>query len=99
MYYVMYCVDTPDSWERRRSVRTAHVQRLKALHDDKRLLVAGPLMGGDSDDALEVGVKGSLIVAEFVDIEAAKAWAAADPYVTANVYERITVEPFKKVLP
>lgn len=99
MYYVIYCEDAKDSIERRRSVRAAHLQRLESLKNDDRLLLAGPLMGGDSDDMLEVGVKGSMIVAEFENIEAAKAWAAADPYVTANVYARVSVEPFKKVLP
>ena len=99
MYYVIYCEDTPDSLERRRSVRAAHLERLGILKEEGRLLIAGPLMGGDSDDMLAVGVIGSLIVAEFENIDDAKAWAAADPYVTANVYARVTVKPFKKVLP
>ena len=38
-------------------------------------------------------------MAEFDSLEDAKAWAAADPYVTAGVYGNVTVRPFKKVLP
>jgi len=39
------------------------------------------------------------VVAEFPSLEAAQAWADADPYVVAGVYARVTVKPFKKVLP
>jgi uncharacterized protein YciI len=45
------------------------------------------------------GFSGSIIIAEFVSLEAARAWADADPYVAAGVYEKVTVKPFKKVLP
>ena len=99
MLYAIYCEDTENSLEKRRSVRPAHLQRLNELEKQNRLLVAGPLMGGDSENPMEVGIKGSLIIAEFNDIETAKNWAAADPYVTAEVYARITVQPFKKILP
>jgi len=99
MYYAIYCEDTENSLEKRRSVRPAHLQRLSDLEAQNRLLIAGPLMGGDGDNPAEVGFKGSLIIAEFSDIEEAKSWAAADPYVTAEVYARVTVQPFKKVMP
>ena len=98
MHYVFYCEDTPDSFEKRRSVRPAHLQRLKTLKEEGRLVVAGPLLRDDDDNPAVAGVKGSLIVAEFPNIEAAKAWAAADPYVTAEVYANVTVLPFKVML-
>ncbi|WP_264770090.1 BolA/IbaG family iron-sulfur metabolism protein, partial [Coxiella burnetii] len=87
------------SFERRRSVREAHLQRLKELHEKNRLLLAGPLLNEDNENPIVGGVKGSLIVAEFENIDVAREWAAADPYVTANVYSRVTICPFKKVLP
>ena len=99
MYYVIYSEDVPDSLELRRSVRSAHLARLETLKHENRLLIAGPTMAGDHDDPFVAGFKGSLIIAEFDCLEDAKAWAAADPYVTAGVYQRIAVEPFKKVLP
>lgn len=40
-------------------------------------------------------VSGSLIVAEFESLEAAQAWADADPYVSAGIYKSVTVKPFK----
>jgi uncharacterized protein YciI len=45
------------------------------------------------------GFSGSLVVAEFPSLDAARTWADADPYVTAGVYAEVTVKPFNKVLP
>ena len=99
MYYAIYCQDVQDSMEKRRSVRESHLERLRKLESENRLLVAGPLLKQDQDHHIAHGVKGSLIIAEFEDLEEAKVWAAADPYVTADVYENVTISPFKLVLP
>ena len=48
---------------------------------------------------LPAGFTGSLVVAEFDSLEAAQAWAEADPYIEAGVYESVVVKPYKKVLP
>ena len=53
----------------------------------------------DSPDPGPAGFSGSLVVAEFDSLEDAQAWADADPYVAAGVYDRFTVKPFRKVLP
>jgi len=39
------------------------------------------------------------VLAEFEDLDAARAWADADPYVTAGVYRDVLVKPFVQVLP
>ena len=44
-------------------------------------------------------ITSSVIVAEFDSLAAAQAWADADPYIAAGVYGKVTVKPFKKVLP
>lgn len=62
-------------------------------------MVAGPHPAIDSEDPGEAGFTGSLIVAEFDSLEAAQAWADADPYVEADVYKQVWVKPFKKVFP
>ena len=41
----------------------------------------------------------SLIIAEFSSLVEAKAWADSDPYIAAGVYQKVTVKPYKKVLP
>ena len=99
MYYAIISEDIPNSLERRMSVRPAHVDRLKLLADEGRLLIAGPHPSIDSEEPAEAGFSGSLVVAEFASLESAQAWADADPYVEAGVYQSVKVKPFKKVLP
>lgn len=89
----------PDSLEKRMTVRSQHLSRIQALQEEGRLILAGPFPAIDSSEPGPAGFSGSLIVAEFESLEAAKVWANADPYVSAGVYQRVTVKPFKKVLP
>lgn len=98
MLYAIVGEDRPDSLADRLAARPAHVERLKALQEEGRMILAGPCPAIDSPDPGPAGFTGSLIVAEFTSLEAAQAWADADPYV-ANVYATISVKPFKKVLP
>ena len=99
MYYVIKAADRPQTLERRLGARHEHLRRLHALQRDGRLLLAGPLPAIDSEDPGAAGFTGSLIVAEFDSLEDAENWAQADPYVSAGVYQSVTVEPFRKVLP
>ena len=99
MFYAIIGEDRAGTLEQRLAVRPAHVERLKALQEEGRLLLAGPCPAIDSPDPGPAGFTGSLIVAEFPSLEAARAWADVDPYVAAGVYEKVTVKPFKKVLP
>jgi uncharacterized protein YciI len=99
MYFVIYAEDTPNSFEKRRSVRNAHLLRLNELEQANRLLMAGPMLKHDDSNPAVDGFQGSLIIADFPNLASAKTWAAADPYVTADVYARVSVFPFKKVLP
>lgn len=99
MLYVIISEDVCDSLEKRLPVRPAHIARLNQLQNEARLILAGPHPAIDSEDPGPAGFTGSLIVAEFESLQAAQQWADADPYVEAGVYERVTVKPFKKVLP
>jgi len=99
MFYVIYSEDVENSLSLRLSVRDLHIARLKELQAQGKLLLAGPCPAIDSDDPGEAGFTGSLIVAEFDNLVAAQAWADADPYIAAGVYEKVTVKPYKKVLP
>ncbi|XNM76015.1 YciI family protein [Escherichia coli] len=96
MLYVIYAQDKADSLEKRLSVRPAHLARLQLLHDEGRLLTAGPMPAVDSNDPGAAGFTGSTVIAEFESLEAAQAWADADPYVAAGVYEHVSVKPFKQ---
>jgi uncharacterized protein YciI len=99
MLYVIWAQDVVNSLEKRMAVRPDHVARLKQLVDQGRLIIAGPMPAVDSPDPGEAGMTGSMIVAEFTSLDAAKKWAQDDPYVAAGVYAEVSVKPYLKVLP
>lgn len=99
MLYAIYCEDKEGSLPIRQQTRPSHLERLRALQSEGRLVLAGPCPAVDCDDPGEAGFSGSLIVAEFASLEAAEAWAEADPYRLAGVYGRVVVKPFKQVFP
>ena len=99
MWYAIEGHDGPDTLDRRLQARPAHLARLVALKDAGRLLLAGPCPAIDAEDPGPAGFSGSIVIAEFDSLDAARAWADADPYVDAGVYARVDVRPFRKVLP
>lgn len=99
MLYAIIASDVESSLEKRLSVRPAHLERLQQLKDEGRLMLAGPHPAIDSNEPGPAGFTGSLVVAEFDSLAAAQAWADADPYVAAGVYDQVLVKPFKHVLP
>ena len=99
MLYAILGRDAPNSLERRLAVRSAHLERLTALLNAGRLILAGPLPAIDSPDPGPAGFQGSLMVVEFATLEEARAWAEADPYVAAGVFAAVEVYPFRRVLP
>ena len=99
MLYAIVAEDRPDSLSTRLAARPAHLERLKTLQEEGRLILAGPFPAIDSPDPGPAGFSGSLIVAEFASLDAAQTWADADPSVIAGVYSKVSVKPFKKVFP
>ena len=99
MLYALISRDHDNSLEKRLAARPAHLARLETLRNEGRLILAGPHPAIDSSDPGPAGFTGSLVVAEFASLEAARAWADADPYLSAGVYAEVQVKPFKKVLP
>ena len=99
MLYAILGRDAPHSLEKRRAARPRHLARLERLREEGRLLLAGPLPATDAEEPGPAGFAGSLVVAEFESLDAARAWAREDPYVDAGVYAEVEVHPFVKVLP
>ncbi|GGY07487.1 hypothetical protein GCM10007160_38720 [Litchfieldella qijiaojingensis] len=99
MLYAIISEDVKNSLERRLAARPDHLARLEKLRDEGRLVLAGPHPAIDAENPGEAGFSGSLVIAEFDDLNSAQAWADADPFVIAGVYAKVTVKPFKKVLP
>ena len=89
MLFVIIGYDGPNGATLRPSVRPAHLENLQPLVDAGRMIVGGPFTDGS----------GSLIVADFEDEAAAKAFVQTDPYVIKGVFERVEIRPFRKVVP
>jgi len=99
MWYAIEGYDGADVVAQRQGARPAHLARLVALRDQGRLLLAGPCPAIDAEDPGPAGFSGSIVIAEFPSLGDARAWAEADPYIEAGVYQRVEVRPFRPVLP
>lgn len=92
MHYAFLCHDKPGAAEIRKANRDAHLAHLRSIGG--QIFAAGPLLGEDGQSMI-----GSLLVIDFPDRKAAEAFAAADPYAKAGLFQSVTVTPWKKVLP
>ena len=99
MWYAIISQDVEDSLPLRAKARQEHLARLNALVNEGRLLTAGPHPAVDSEDPGPAGFTGSLVVVDFPSLADAQAWADADPYIEAGVYDSVIVKPFKRALP
>jgi uncharacterized protein YciI len=99
MWYAITGIDVENSLDKRNAARPAHLARLQKLLEEGRLLLAGPFPAIDAENPGPAGFSGSLIIAEFDDLDAAKQWADTDPYRAAGVYRDVTVRPFRQTLP
>ena len=99
MLYAIIAEDVEDSGEKRAAVRPRHIHRLEKLKQEGRLILAGPHPAVDASDPGPAGFSGSLVVAEFATLEAAREWAQQDPYMESGAYKSVVVKPFKIVLP
>ncbi len=91
MLYVIHCFDKPDHLQVRMDNRPTHVDYLKSYGD--KLYAAGPTL-----DAAEQ-MNGSVVILELESQAEAEAFAANDPYAKAGLFETVSIQPWKKVLP
>jgi len=99
MLYSIVGIDVENSLQARLAARPEHVDRLKQLVDQGRLILAGPNPAIDSSDPGDAGFTGSIIIAEFDSLQEAQDWADQDPYLITGVYDSVKVKPFKQALP
>lgn len=95
--FAIHCTDAPDQLAKRMEVRPRHLERLKALNEQGRVILAGPCPKNADDTAQ--GFYGSLLVLDFPDRATLDAWLAEEPYLLEGVYSQIDVKPFIKALP
>ncbi|MHA1597243.1 MAG: YciI family protein [Alphaproteobacteria bacterium] len=95
MYFAIHCLDKPDHAHVRAETRAAHLQYADAHRGtDGALYMGGPTLSDDGE-----GMTGSLLIVDFPDRAGAEAFAAADPYAQAGLFDSITIQPWKEVFP
>lgn len=99
MLYMIVARDADKSLDARAAARESHIARIRALADDARLVLAGPMPAIDAEDPGPAGFSGSLIVAEFESLAEAKEWAEADPFLESGAWLTVDVRPFLQVMP
>jgi uncharacterized protein len=92
MLYLMICEDNPDSLDLRMATRAAHLAFIDSIRD--RVRIAGPMLSDDGERML-----GSLFILEADDLDAARALNARDPYTQAGLFGKVTIRPFRQVVP
>lgn len=88
MLYAVICRDKPGQLQTRLDTRAAH---LAYIEETGIVAMAGPF--------LEDGqMCGSLVILDTDSLDAAKSWAAGDPYSHAGLFESVSVQEWKKVI-
>lgn len=99
MLYAIIWEDVENSLPNRQSVRPQHLEHIRELVDQGRVIAGGPFPAIDSTDPGPAGFTGSLIVAEFPTRADAERWVNEDVYTTAGVIARVSIKPFIQVVP
>jgi len=81
----------PEALSRRMQQRAAHIEGVRKMKTDGTFLDGGAVL----DD--EGRMVGSMILVEFPSRSDVDDWLTRDPYVTGQVWEHITVRPFRRV--
>lgn len=92
MLFIIDCRDKPGLEEVRLANRQTHLDYLAGFLD--KLVVAGPTL---SDDGTHM--TGSLLILDFADRGEAEAFAGADPYRRAGLFEAVSIRRWNKALP
>jgi uncharacterized protein YciI len=89
MLFALINTDRPGSFDLRMATRPAHLAYLEA--ETARIISGGALLDADGKP------NGSLLVIDVADRAEAEAFAAADPYTKAGLFEGTVVRPFRQV--
>ncbi|MEO2167336.1 MAG: YciI family protein [bacterium] len=92
--FAMLGHDGPDGLARRPAVRPRHLEHLKELEREKRILFAGPLFRDDGKTPC-----GSLVIFDAPDLDQARAHCGNDPYVLEGVFASWECLPAAQVFP
>lgn len=89
MRAALICIDRPGALSIRQANRPAHLDHIA---QSGIVEMAGPFLDADGQ------MIGSLVVLTVDDMAQAHAWAEADPYARAGLFESVTIREWKKVI-
>ena len=88
MRVALICIDKAGALQTRLDNRSAHLAHIET---SGVVEMAGPFL----DNGAMVG---SLIILDVADLAAAQAWADADPYAQAGLFQSVQIRELKKVI-
>ena len=91
MLYVIHALDKPDHLQVRLDNRPAHLEYVKS--GVAKLCLGGPLVQEDHETP-----KGTLIIIEADNLEAAENFATNDPYNKAGLFAEVRVTALNKLI-
>ena len=89
MRYALICLDKPEALQTRIENRPAHLGHLQSTGVVEQ---AGPFIDAAGQ------MCGSLIVLNVGSKAEAEAWAAADPYAKAGLFQSVMIQEWKRVI-
>ncbi len=90
MLFAIICEDKVDSEDLRKATRDDHLGYIRNF----AVTLAGPMLSDDGNTMI-----GSIIWLEADSLEDAQAFAASDPYKLAGLFARVSIRPFRQVIP
>lgn len=91
MKFALQCMLAETSNDKRTALRTEH---LRYIADHKeQIFCGGPTLDADGNPEM------MLIILEAPDLASAEAFIHTEPYNRAGVFERVTIQPWRQVLP
>lgn len=89
MRFALICLDRPNALQTRVDNRAAHLDHIRTTGVVEQ---AGPFIDAAGQ------MCGSLIVLDVPSKAEADAWAAADPYAKAGLFQSVMIQEWKKVI-
>ena len=87
-FFAVHAIDREGVLERRTELRPGHRDRLRQHDHPVTVRIGGPLLGPDG------GMAGTFLIVEADDKEAVEHYLAGDPYVKADLFERVEIHGF-----
>ncbi len=88
--FVLTCIDHPNALDRRMAAREDHLAYVRSMSGVVK--VGGPFL----DEAGQMA--GSLLIIEAQDMAEARAFAAADPYARAGLFQSVDIRAFRMAI-